>query len=89
MVLQVLAVCYFSFLAVWFFNWCIVFHCINTSLKPYSPADEHLVCLEFGAMINKSVTNIVVQNLCVNRCFHFSWVNNQEWNRWVTEETCL
>lgn len=42
-----------------------------------SPIEDHLGCLQFGAISNKSTVNICEELLCEYR-FHFSGINNQE-----------
>lgn len=37
-------------------------------------------CFQFGAATNKVSINIYVQTFCMEACFHYSWVNIQEWN---------
>lgn len=69
----------------------IISHCMDGSQFVPSPVDRHLVCCQCLAIMNK-VAEYSHTSLCVDMCFHLSWVNTQEWNRqvfgWAYVELC-
>lgn len=50
----------------------------------YLPIDEHLCCFHLGPITKKAAINIHAGIFFVDLHFHFSWVNIQKWNSWVT-----
>ena len=54
--------------------------CITQSLVNYSPVEGHLDCFQFGAMTNKYAMDSRHMGFSVNRDFHFSGMNAQEYN---------
>ena len=55
------------------------------------PIDGHLDCFQFCTVTNKTAANIYVQ-VFVWTCFHFCWVNTQQWNSsmvWQMYVECL
>ena len=55
------------------YGW-IIFQCVNIPhLLIHSSVDGNFTCFHFLAIMNNAVINIHIQ-VCVDICFHFSWV---------------